>query len=334
MDIYIVKRSYFTFQGKKSYDLEILGKTVAELMQSALSARILEEDSDELPEVRIVLYSCYPFITLEALKDFCSLHEGSFVFEGGYVLRGEGELPRASVVSAGSTFGEAVFSLNQFISATSHARRMQAEKYIAEGVWVEEGAKIDFGVKIGIDSYIGKNVSLTGACILGEGVVIGDNSSLNDCTVGDYTRIAESTLNESTVGARCTVGPYAHLRPFSEVGDDCRIGNYVELKCATVGNGCKIAHLTYVGDATLGDGVNVGCGVVFVNYNGKRKLRSVVEEGAFIGSNCNVIAPVRIGKGAFIAAGTTVVHDVLDGDFCIARSRQQNKHGRAFDYLK
>ena len=129
------------------------------------------------------------------------------------------------------------------------------------------------------------------------------------------------------------MGPYATLRPASLVGDDVRIGSFVEVKNASVGDGCKIAHLAYVGDAELGSKVNVGCGVVFVNYDGRRKHRSYVGDGSFLGSNCNLVAPVRIGAGCFLAAGTTLTRDMADGDFCIGRSRESVRPKGAEKYL-
>jgi bifunctional UDP-N-acetylglucosamine pyrophosphorylase/glucosamine-1-phosphate N-acetyltransferase len=116
------------------------------------------------------------------------------------------------------------------------------------------------------------------------------------------------------------------------VGEDCRIGNFVEFKKTQFGNNSKCAHLTYVGDATVGENVNFGCGVVTVNYDGKNKFRTVIKDGAFIGSNCNLIAPVTIGENALLAAGSTITNDVEDGDMGIARNRQENRIGYGTKY--
>ena len=136
------------------------------------------------------------------------------------------------------------------------------------------------------------------------------------------------------VWERVTIGPFAHLRPGAEILAEAKIGNFVEIKNSKVGKKTKVSHLSYVGDASIGDNVNIGCGVVFVNYTGKTKLRSVVKDNSFIGSSVNVIAPVEIGERVYVCAGTTVDKSVSDGDFVIGRSRMTVKKDRAKQYLK
>jgi bifunctional UDP-N-acetylglucosamine pyrophosphorylase/glucosamine-1-phosphate N-acetyltransferase len=128
-------------------------------------------------------------------------------------------------------------------------------------------------------------------------------------------------LTHCRVGAYTTVGPFAYLRPAATVGEHCRIGDFVEIKNSTIGDGTKVSHLTYVGDSDLGKDINLGCGVVFVNYDGKTKNRSRVDDHAFVGCNCNLIAPVHIGENAYLAAGSTVVEDVPADALFVARSR-------------
>ena len=147
--------------------------------------------------------------------------------------------------------------------------------------------------------------------------------------IGARTEVTASVLTGAKVGEDCTVGPFAYLRKGADIADGCRIGDFVEVKNARVGEGTKVAHLTYVGDCEIGKGCNIGCGVVFVNYDGKRKNRTVVGDRCFIGSNCNIIAPVSIKDGCYIAAGTTVTDDVGKDDLVIGRVRQVVKPGRA-----
>ena len=133
---------------------------------------------------------------------------------------------------------------------------------------------------------------------------------------------------ESTIGKGTTVGPFAYVRPGSQVGEKCRIGDFVELKKVTVGNGTKISHLTYVGDADLGERINIGCGTVFANYDGKHKYRSTVGNDVFIGCNTNLISPVRVADGVYIATGTTISEDVTEPEsLVIGRPRQNVKPG-------
>ena len=135
------------------------------------------------------------------------------------------------------------------------------------------------------------------------------------------------------MGSCCLIGPYAHLRAGTEIDDFVKIGNFCEIKNAEIGKNTKISHLAYVGDAKVGSCCNIGCGAIFVNYNGKFKSKTIVEDGAFIGSNVNLIAPVKVGSGAYICAGSTIDKDVEPDDFVIGRVRAEIKKGRAKKYL-
>ncbi len=141
--------------------------------------------------------------------------------------------------------------------------------------------------------------------------------------------IYSSTITESSVDDECRIGPYAHLRPNSHLGKNIKIGNFVEVKNSTIGgDNSKAGHLAYIGDADVGRDVNIGCGVVFVNYDGQTKFRSIVEDNAFIGSNANLVAPVLVKQwGGYVAAGSTITEDVSEGCLSIARARQVNKEG-------
>lgn len=160
-------------------------------------------------------------------------------------------------------------------------------------------------------------------CRIGENCLLMPNNFLRDTEVGDCTEVTAVVAREAKLGGSCTVGPYAYLRPNSQAADGCRVGDFVELKNTRLGEGTKVSHLTYVGDATLGRNCNVGCGVVFANYDGKHKHRTKVGNECFIGSNCNLVAPVTLEDGCYIAAGTTVTQDVESEAFVIGRVRQQ-----------
>lgn len=212
--------------------------------------------------------------------------------------------------------------------------RRTCEKHMRNGVTIvdPDTTYIDTDVTIGADTVLYPNVILQGNTVIGRKVQILSNSFLRNAQIGDEAVIDSSKIVESSVGKRTMIGPMSHLRNHTEVAEDCRIGNFVEFKNSCFGAGSKCAHLTYVGDADVGKGVNFGCGVVTVNYDGKNKYRTTIKDGAFIGSNCNLIAPVTIGENALLAAGSTITASVADGDMGIARSRQQIKEGYGTKY--
>lgn len=193
---------------------------------------------------------------------------------------------------------------------------------------------IDSTVILGDDVTIYENNRIEGDTIIRSGAVIMPGCFIRNCEIGQNSVINSSQLEDSTVGNNCNIGPFARLRPNSVLKDNVKIGNFVEVKNATIGNGSKISHLAYVGDAIIGADCNVGCGAIFVNYNGRAKHKTTVGDNCFIGSNCNVIAPVKIDSKSYICAGTTVTEDIKSDDFVIGRVRQQIKENRAHEYLK
>jgi len=208
------------------------------------------------------------------------------------------------------------------------------EELLRNGVFIMDTTNvyIDEDVEIGEDSVIYPNVYIEKGSKLGKNVTILPNSFISNSIIKDGTTIDSSKIVDSEVGENSVVGPMSHLRNHSVIIGDARIGNFVEFKNSTFGKGSKCAHLTYIGDSDVGEKVNFGCGVVTVNYDGKNKFRTVIGDGAFIGSNVNLVAPVKIGKNALLAAGSTIDHDVADGEMGIARPRQENKEGFGYKY--
>ena len=193
---------------------------------------------------------------------------------------------------------------------------------------------IDKTVVIGDNVTIYENNRIEGNTVIGDNVIIFPGNYIVDCEIGSNAIIRSSQLEQSEIGICSSIGPFAHLRPKSILGDRVKIGNFVEIKNAKIGNDTKVSHLAYVGDAEIGDDCNIGCGVIFVNYNGKTKSKSVVGNNCFIGSNSNVIAPVNINSNSYICAGTTVTETVNSNDFVIGRVKQVTKPNRARLYLK
>ncbi|MGM0325009.1 bifunctional protein GlmU [Enterococcus sp. AZ078] len=194
---------------------------------------------------------------------------------------------------------------------------------------------IDAGVEIGSDTVIEAGVQLQGKTVIGSYCVIGAHSRIVDSVIEDHVVVEHSVIEKSLVKSHADVGPFAHLRPKAEIGEGVHIGNFVEVKNAEIGKNTKVGHLTYVGDATLGEEINVGCGVVFVNYDGKNKHRTTIGDHSFIGSNANIIAPVEIAKNTSVAAGSTITEDIPEYAMAIARARQVNKeeYAKKLPYL-
>lgn len=210
-------------------------------------------------------------------------------------------------------------------------RRRINRRHMVNGVtFIDEAAAyIEADVQIGADTIIYPGTVLKGNTVIGEDALIGPNTEITNSTVGNGVTVKYSVVNESVIGAKSSVGPYANLRPGSKLGEDCKIGDFVELKNASLDDGSKVSHLSYVGDAKVGKDVNIGCGAITVNYDGFNKQFTEIADNAFVGSNVNLIAPVKIGEGAYVVAGSTITKDVPAGDMAIARERQTNKPGYA-----
>ncbi len=185
-------------------------------------------------------------------------------------------------------------------------------------------------VKIGRDTIIYPNVIIEGSCRIGDGCTLYPGVRLVNAAIGKGVVIKDSSLiEESRVGDGCFVGPFAHLRPGSLLKKDVKVGNFVELKKTVLESGSKAMHLSYLGDASIGKNVNIGAGTITCNYDGINKNQTTIGEGAFIGSDSQLIAPVRIGKGAYVGAGSTVTSDVPSGALAVSRSKQRNIKGWA-----
>ena len=197
-----------------------------------------------------------------------------------------------------------------------------AEALMRAGVSVRDPERlyVEPGVEIGRDTTLGPGVELRGRVVIGTGCVLEQGVVVTDCVIGDRVHVKPyCVLSESTVGAGAQIGPWCHIRPGSTVEDDAHLGNFVEIKKTRMGRGAKANHLTYLGDADVGARVNVGCGTITCNYDGYQKYRTVIEEGAFIGSDTQLVAPVTVGAGAVTAAGTTVYRDVPPGALALTR---------------
>ncbi|MDO4772500.1 MAG: DapH/DapD/GlmU-related protein [Bacillota bacterium] len=222
----------------------------------------------------------------------------------------------------------------------------RVEGFLRKGVYLRQPSTVSIGPEVTIEdgAVIGSGVVLEGRSHISKNVVVEENVTIIDSKIGASSKIGAGTyiinseihegvnvmssrIADSVVCKGCNIGPFAHLRPNSKLGENVKIGNFVEIKNSALGEGTKVSHLSYIGDSDLGSKINVGCGVVFVNYNGVEKFRSQIEDDVFIGCNANIVSPVHIGRGAFIAAGSTITEDVGEEQLAIARARQTNKDG-------
>lgn len=208
-------------------------------------------------------------------------------------------------------------------------RKLIAKKHMKNGVTIinPTNTYISADAIIGSDTVLQPGVIIEGTSEIGENCLIGPNSHIKDSKIGHRTTVHSSVVTQSVIGEDTAVGPFAHIRPHSEIGNEAKIGNFVEIKKTKLGHHSKVSHLSYIGDAEVGERVNIGCGVITVNYDGKNKFITTIEDDSFVGCNSNLMAPVTIGQGAYVAAGSTITKNVPAQALSIGRVRQENKEG-------
>lgn len=220
-----------------------------------------------------------------------------------------------------------VNSREQLAQATAIMKQRINRKHMDNGVTLIDPhhTYIDPEVEIGQDTVIEPGCIIEGNTSIGENCIIGYNTKIRNCTVGNSVAIESSMLIDSQIDEGCHIGPFAYIRPNSHIGAKVKIGDFVEIKNATIGEGTKVSHLTYIGDADVGCDVNFGCGTVVVNYDGEKKHRTTIKDHAFIGCNTNLVSPVVIEENVYTAAGSTITQDVPKNSLAIARARQEIK---------
>lgn len=242
----------------------------------------------------------------------------------------------AKLISVGEKVGSMTTAdKNTIMGINSRRQLAEAEKWFRQKVnynLMDQGVTIvdpnntyiDPTVIIGKDTVIYPFTWLEGNTIIGESCNIGPNTRLTNMTIGNNCTIQFSYAHDATIGNGVNIGPYAHIRPGTRLADDVKVGNFVEVKNSWVGMGTKLPHLSYIGDADLGSGVNMGCGTITVNYDGKKKSRTKIGDNSFVGCNSNLVAPVELFENTYIAAGSTITHDVPERALGVARARQKN----------
>lgn len=269
------------------------------------------------------------FIALEQIKNDNSQQE-YYLTDVIDILKKNGEMIQAYCTA---DIGESI-GVNDRV-ALSVAERLMRERintyHMLNGVTIIDplNTYIETEVTIGADTIIEPGSRLRGKTTIGNNCVIGPNCEITDCTIENQVYVQQSVMEGAFIDEQSTVGPFAYLRPGTRIGKQVKVGDFVEIKNATLDAHTKVSHLTYIGDAEVGRHVNIGCGTVTVNYDGYNKSVTKIGDHAFIGSNVNLIAPIEIGKGAYVVAGSTITDDVPDNDLAIARERQVNKPGYA-----
>ncbi|MBV7263956.1 bifunctional UDP-N-acetylglucosamine diphosphorylase/glucosamine-1-phosphate N-acetyltransferase GlmU [Photobacterium sp. WH77] len=282
----------------------------------------------------------------QAQQQICEINTGVMVANGGDLKRwlsqlkndnAQGEYYLTDVIAMAHAEGRHIQAVHPALAVEVEGvnnrlqlarlerayQSLQAERLLVQGVMLRDPARFDLRgtLQCGQDVEIDVNVIIEGHVTLGDNVVIGAGSVLIDCEIDDNTLVRPYSIIEgATVGEDCTVGPFTRLRPGAELVGDSHVGNFVEMKQSRLGKGSKASHLTYLGDAQIGDRVNIGAGTITCNYDGANKFRTEIEDDVFVGSDTQLIAPVKIGKGATIGAGATINRDVGDGELVITRA--------------
>ena len=299
-------------------------------------ARIVEE-RDASPEVRQIreinggIYAFDLAPLFDALRGIASQNaQGEYYLTDLIAIYRRRKLPVETLVVDNPQEIRGINSRTELAEVSRIVRQTKNEELMAAGVTIIDPATtyIDPDVEIGADTVIHPGVAIEGQSRIGAACEIHSHVRIVDSEIADKSVILNFCLIiGSRIAESASVGPFAHLRPQSVVGERAKIGNFVELKKTTMGAGSKANHLAYLGDATIGERVNVGAGTITCNYDGSKKYPTIIEDGAFIGSDTQLIAPVRVGKGAYVAAGSSITEDVPDGALGIARGRQSNVDG-------
>jgi bifunctional N-acetylglucosamine-1-phosphate-uridyltransferase/glucosamine-1-phosphate-acetyltransferase GlmU-like protein len=347
--LFLVQQPGFCREG--THALPLFGKPLEDWVRLSLGtipckAVPYEEGADTFGQVvphltdadlTVVLFSDTPLLqhatVLEALQLAMTEERPVLALTRGFVLRTADLSPDTDLdglpcryLSSEDDFLTAVdFERLAFIGEVMRQRILQ--HHMREGVHIIDPATtyIDGDTVIGARVTIHSGNHLRGKTVVGDDVTLYENNVIDTCILAPNAAVTSSRLTRAFIGARTTVGPFAYIRPETAVGDDCRVGDFVEIKRSKIGNQCKIAHLAYIGDCEMGEGCNIGCGAVTVNYDGREKHKTVLGNHVFLGSNCNVVAPITLSDYAYVAAGSTLTEPVPARALAIARARQITK---------
>jgi len=302
-------------------DYKIFGESLAFYVKKALdeaSVKVIASDSPNA-DCALILPDNIPLIKPETIKRILKTNRRFDLTDYNIADLAALKIKQKDLLAVNSP--ESLYTATEIIKKRINKRHMKNGVIFTD----KNAAYIGPKVIIGTGSKILPGAIIEGNTIIGDNCVIGPNTQLINMKIASESEISYSVAYDSVIGGKTKIGPFAYIRPGCDIGSYVKIGDFVEVKNAVIGDGTKAAHLAYLGDADIGSGVNIGCGVITANYDGKNKSRTVIKDGVFVGSNSNLIAPVIIEEGAFIAAGSTITNDVPNNTLAIARARQEIK---------
>ena len=304
-------------------------------VQAIVEHKDASEEQRQIKEINTGIYCVEAPLLFEVLATLtCDNAQGEYYLTDVLAKLNAMGKKVGGVATADSDMIMGINSRRQLAEAENIMRQRILNKLMDDGVTIMDPAStfIEKGVEIGQDTVIYPYTWLEGTTKIGEDCQIGPNVRLTNVRIGNTAELQFVYGHDCEVQDNVVIGPYVHLRPDTVIGDNVKIGNFVEVKNSHVGTGSKLPHLSYIGDSDIGSSVNIGCGCITVNYDGKKKHRTIIEDNAFVGCNSNMVAPVTIGAGAYIGAGSTITKDVPGDDLGIARAKQKNIEGWAAKY--
>jgi bifunctional UDP-N-acetylglucosamine pyrophosphorylase/glucosamine-1-phosphate N-acetyltransferase len=330
----------FLFHKKNGYSATVVttseenptgyGRIVRDENENVIKIVEEKDASKEEKSIKEINSGMYCFTTkhlLNALKEINNENaQGEYYLPDTIEILLKNDLKVGAIEIEDSTEILGVNNRKQLSQANEILRKRILDYHMENGVTISDinSTFIDESVEIEKDTIVMPGSIIKGDTKIGEDSVIGPNAMITSTIIGKNTSINNSTVVESTIGNNTNVGPYAYIRPNSNIGNEVKVGDFVEIKSAKIGDKTKISHLTYVGDAEVGKSVNLGCGVVVVNYDGKKKNKTIIGDNAFVGCNTNLVSPVEVKSNSYIAAGSTITKEVPENSLAIARSKQMN----------
>jgi len=330
--------------------IQVLGKSMLDWVRLSLGdsfyAAVDYDPNAPLPRLlkpyiipsqyTLVLFSDTPLISrktvLDAVYELDNSSEDFIKLTRGYVFRTDYLLSIESIHGGQHRFFDeedflTAFSFKQVAMVTEVLKNRIISYHMAQGVQFDDPMTSYIGCDVVIEqgAKIGPNTSIKGKSLIKAGAILESGCNLDSCIIEEGAVIKNSYIERSLIGKNTSVGPYANIRPGTKVGAGCKIGNFVEIKNSSLEDGVKVSHLSYIGDAVIGARTNIGAGTIFCNYDGKQKHKSTVGKDVFIGSNSSLVAPIKIGDGALIAAGSVINQNVPNRALGIGRARQINK---------